>query len=44
MEVNGAEIANGSAAAWQDGSNTVTVTVKAEDGSTAAYTVTVTKS
>lgn len=44
VEVNGAEIANGSAAAWQTGSNTVTVTVKAEDGSTAAYTVTVDKS
>lgn len=43
--VNGTEIDNGSAATWQSGSNTVTVNVTAEDGTTKkAYTVTVTKS
>lgn len=44
VTVNGTEIANGSAPIWQTGSNTVTVTVKAEDGSTEVYTVTVNKS
>ncbi len=44
IDVNGNEVANGSAPTWQTGSNTVTVTVTAEDGSTADYTVTVTKS
>ena len=43
--VNGKEIDNGTAAAWQTGSNTVTVNVTAADGTTKkAYTVTVTKS
>ena len=43
--VNGTEIDNGTAASWQDGSNTVEVTVTAEDGKTSqSYTVTVTKS
>ncbi|MCI9165626.1 MAG: hypothetical protein HFF64_06460, partial [Oscillospiraceae bacterium] len=42
---NGTEIDNGTAASWQDGSNTVEVTVTAEDGKTSrSYTVTVTKS
>lgn len=42
--VNDKEIDNGSAAVWQSGSNTVTVNVTAEDGTTQkAYTVTVTK-
>ena len=40
-----AEIANGAAATWYDGSNTLTVTVTAADGETTkTYTVTVTKS
>ena len=39
------EIDNGSAAAWQEGSNTVTINVTAADGKTTkAYTVTVAKS
>lgn len=43
--VNDKEIDNGTAAAWQTGSNTVTVNVTAADGTTKkAYTVTVTKS
>lgn len=42
--VNDTEIDNGTAATWQAGSNTVTVNVTAEDGTTKkAYTVTVTK-
>ena len=41
--VNGEEIANGTAATWVDGSNTVAITVTAEDGTTTeVYTVTVT--
>lgn len=45
VTVNGTEIDNGTAASWQDGSNTVEVTVTAEDGKTSrSYTVTVTKS
>lgn len=44
VEVNDKEIDNGSAAIWQDGANTVKITVTAEDGKTEkAYTVTVTK-
>ena len=43
IEVNGTEIANGAAATWTTGSNTVTVTVTAADGTTTEeYTVTVT--
>ena len=43
IEVNGEEIDNGSAATWEDGENTVEITV--EDGDlTGTYTVTVTKS
>ena len=43
IEVNGEEIENGSAATWEDGENTVEITV--EDGDlTGTYTVTVTKS
>lgn len=43
--VNDKEIDNGSAATWQDGSNTVTINVTAADGTTKKpYTVTVTKS
>ena len=39
------EIPNGTAATWQAGTNTLTITVTAEDGTTTkAYTVTVTKS
>lgn len=39
------EIPNGTAATWQAGSNTLTITVTAEDGtSTKSYTVTVAKS
>lgn len=39
------EIPNGTAATWQAGANTLTITVTAEDGTTTkAYTVTVTKS
>ena len=42
---NAVEIPNGTAVTWQTGSNTLTVTVTAEDGTTTkAYTVTVTKS
>lgn len=38
-------VENGTAATWYDGSNTVTITVKAADGTTTKeYTVTVTKS
>lgn len=44
VAVNGTEINNGSAATWQEGSNTVEITVTAADGSTKSYTVTVTKS
>lgn len=45
VELNNVEIVNGSAATWAEGSNTVKVTVTAEDGTTTgAYTVTVTKS
>lgn len=45
VEVNGTEIENGTAAAWNNGENTVKVTVTAEDGkATKPYTVTVTKS
>lgn len=45
VKVNGKEIDNGSAATWQTGENTVTVTVTAEDGKTSqTYTATVTKS
>ena len=45
VEVNGTEIDNGTAAAWNNGANTVKVTVTAEDGkATKPYTVTVTKS
>lgn len=44
VEVNDAEINNGTAAVWNSGSNTVKITVTAEDGSTEKeYTVTVTK-
>ena len=40
-----AEVANGTAATWYAGSNTLTITVTAADGETTkAYTVTVTKS
>lgn len=40
-----AEVANGTAATWYTGSNTLTITVTAADGETTkAYTVTVTKS
>lgn len=43
IEVNGEEIDNGSAATWEDGENTVEITV--EDGDlTGTYTVTVSKS
>ena len=42
---NAVEIPNGTAATWQAGTNTLTITVTAEDGTTTkAYTVTVTKS
>lgn len=42
VKVNGTEIDNGSAASWQNGSNTVAVTVTAEDETTTkTYTVTV---
>lgn len=45
VAVNGEAVANGTAAVWNDGENTVTVTVTAPDGvTTKAYTVTVTKS
>lgn len=43
--VNDVAMANGTAATWKSGSNTVEVTVTAEDGTTTkTYTVTVTKS
>lgn len=43
--VNSKEIDNGSAATWQEGSNTVTINVTAADGTTKKpYTVTVNKS
>lgn len=45
VKVGDTVIANGSAATWSTGANTVTITVTAEDGTTTkAYTVTVTKS
>ncbi len=45
VAVNGDSVDNGSAATWQTGSNTVEVTVTAEDGkATKTYTITVTKS
>ncbi len=45
VKVGGKEIDNGSAAAWANGANTLTVTVTAADGTTTkTYTVTVTKS
>ena len=45
VTVGETEIPNGSAATWESGENTVTVTVTAEDGTTTkTYTVTVTKS
>ena len=45
VEVGGKEIENGKPATWSKGSNSVKVTVTAEDGSTTkSYTVTVTKS
>lgn len=45
VEVNGNEIDNGTSAIWQTGSNTVTVTVNADDKETTkSYTVTVVKS
>jgi len=44
VTVNGKEIDNGTAAAWQSGANTVQVDVTAEDGTTTkSYTVTVTQ-
>lgn len=43
IDVNGTEIDNGAAATWTAGSNTVTITVTAADGTTTEeYTVTVT--
>lgn len=45
ITLNGALVTNGAALTWAAGSNTVVVTVTAEDGTTQkAYTVTVTKS
>lgn len=45
VKVGGKVIENGKAATWADGSNTVTINVTAEDGTTTkSYTVTVTKS
>lgn len=45
VTLNGTEVANGSALSWTDGSNTLTIKVTAEDGTTTKeYTVTVTKS
>ncbi len=45
VKVGDTVIANGSAATWAAGANTVTITVTAEDGKTTkVYTVTVTKS
>ena len=44
-KLNGTVVANGSALTWADGSNTLVITVTAEDGTTTKeYTVTVTKS
>ena len=44
VKLNGTPMTNGTAAAWNSGSNTLTVTVTAEDGTTVkTYTVTVTK-
>ena len=44
VTLNDAVVANGSALTWADGSNTVKITVTAEDGTTTkTYTVTVTK-
>lgn len=45
ITLNGAEVSNGAPLTWNTGSNTVAITVTAEDGTTTkAYTVTVTKS
>ena len=44
VEVNDVEVQNGSQAEWTAGENEVVFTVTAEDGTTKAYTVTVTKS
>ena len=45
VKVGEGEVDNGSAATWQEGSNTVTIKVTAADGKTTkTYTVTVTKS
>ena len=45
VKVGAKQIENGSAATWEDGSNTLTIAVTAEDGTTTdTYTVTVTKS
>ncbi|SCJ31897.1 Predicted phage phi-C31 gp36 major capsid-like protein [uncultured Ruminococcus sp.] len=45
VKVGETEVDNGSAATWQEGSNTVTIKVTAADGKTTkTYTVTVTKS
>lgn len=45
VKVGGKVIENGKSATWEKGSNTVTINVTAEDGSTTkSYTVTVTKS
>lgn len=44
ISVNGAQIDNGRSATWQNGENTVTIVVTAEDGTTTkTYTVAVTK-
>lgn len=45
LTLNGKTVANGSALAWAEGSNTLVIKVTAEDGTTTeSYTVTVTKS
>ena len=45
VKVGSKIIENGKSATWAEGSNTVTINVTAEDGTTTkAYTVTVTKS
>lgn len=44
IELNDVEIPNGTAAEWEAGENTLVATVTAEDGTTKAYSVTVTKS
>lgn len=44
IEVNDEVIPNGTAATWETGENDVVITVTAEDGTTKAYGVTVTKS